>query len=132
MIHRRKERLIGKMEFEGVVFKKLPAVQGESARGKWVRQDVVFEVPGEFTRKTVVTFFNKEDEVASLQEGATYLVSINIDAREYNGRWFNDIRAWRIQPKQVETPQMAPQDEYAVPASAPAMPPIDEVDDMPF
>lgn len=120
------------MDFEGVVFKKLPATEGESARGKWVRQDVVFEVPGDFTRKIVVTFFNKADEVASLVEGATYTVSINIDAREYNGRWYNDIRAWRIQPKQVEVASAPITEDYVAPASAPAMPPIDEVDDMPF
>lgn len=119
------------MDFEGVVLKKLPAVQGETPRGKWYRQDVLFEVPGDYTRKIVVTFFNKMDEVDSLQEGATYLVSINIDAREYQGRWYNDIRAWRVQPKQVEV--AAPVEEYAAPAaSAPIAPPMDDIDDMPF
>lgn len=120
------------MDFEGVVLKKLPAKSGESARGKWHSQDVVFEVPGDFTRKMVVTFFNKENEVMSLQEGASYVVSINIDAHEYNGRWFNDIRAWRVQPKQAEAP--VAEVGYGEPV-APAMPPmapIDEVDDMPF
>jgi hypothetical protein len=120
------------MEFEGVVLKKLPAKTGETSRGKWCSQDVLFEVPGDYSRKIVVNFFNKTDEVASLVEGATYTVSINIDAREYNGRWFNDIRAWRVQPKKVEAP--AAEVGYGEPV-APAMPPmapIEDVDDMPF
>ena len=120
------------MEFEGVVLKKLPAVQGEGARGKWVRQDVVFEVPGDFSRKIVVTFFNKTDDLASLVEGATYTVSINIDAREYNGRWFNDIRAWRIQPKQQAEPAAPIGYGEPVAAAMPPVAPIDDVDDMPF
>ena len=39
------------MEFEGVVYKILPLTQGTSARGEWQRQDVVFELPSEFSRK---------------------------------------------------------------------------------
>lgn len=121
------------MDFEGIVFKKLPATQGQSARGEWHRQDVVFEVPSDYNRKISVTFFNKADEVSKLVEGSTYLVSVNIDAHEYNGRWFNDIRAWRVQPKQVEPAPVAGAEEFA--AATPAMPPmapIDDVDDMPF
>ena len=42
------------MEFEGVVYKILPLTQGTSARGEWQRQDVVFELPSEFSRKICV------------------------------------------------------------------------------
>ena len=75
------------MEFEGVVYKILPLTQGTSARGEWQRQDVVFELPSEFSRKICVTFFNKPTDVAKLREGATYTVSVNVESREYNGRW---------------------------------------------
>ena len=64
------------MEFEGVVYKILPLTQGTSARGEWQRQDVVFELPSEFSRKICVTFFNKPSDVAKLREGATYTVSL--------------------------------------------------------
>ena len=82
------------MEFEGVVYKILPLTQGTSARGEWQRQDVVFELPSEFSRKICVTFFNKPSDVAKLREGATYTVSVNVESREYNGRWYTDVRAW--------------------------------------
>ena len=91
------------MEFEGTVYKIMPVTKGTSARGEWQRQDVVFEMnEGSFTRKICVTFFNKPDDVARLKEGAAYNVSVNIESREYNGRWYTDIRAWRIQSKQQE------------------------------
>ena len=57
------------MEFEGVVYKIMPVTRGTSARGEWQRQDVVFEVPSEFSRKICVTFFNKESDVAKLRDG---------------------------------------------------------------
>ncbi len=122
------------MEFEGKVYKILPPTSGTSARGEWKRQDVVFEMPQEFSRKICVTFFNKESEVAQLHEGMAYMVSVNVESREYNGRWYTDVRAWRIQPKQTEAPAQA--------APMPEMPPIaeepsyasgtSEVDDLPF
>ena len=84
------------MEFEGVVYKILPLTQGTSARGEWQRQDVVFELPSEFSRKICVTFFNKPSDVAKLREGATYTVSVNVESREYNGRWYTDVKAWKV------------------------------------
>ncbi len=118
------------MEFEGTVYKILPVTKGTSARGEWQRQDVVFEMnEGSFTRKICVTFFNKPEDVARLKEGSTYNVSVNIESREYNGRWYTDIRAWRLQPKQeaaaAPMPDMPPIAEK--PEAAPA-----QVDDLPF
>ena len=125
------------MEFEGVVYKILPATKGTSARGDWQRQEVIFELPQEVSRKICVIFFNKESDVARLKEGATYTVSVNIESREFNGKWYTDVRAWRVQPKQEEAapaapampdmPPFAEEPAYAAPAA-----PMAEVDDLPF
>ena len=112
------------MEFEGILVQKLPETSGTSARGEWFRQDVVFEMVSQspYPRKVCVKFFNKRDEVARLVEGAAYIVSFDIDCREYNGRWYTDINAWRVQPKELAhattTPAAEPQ--VAAPISAPA------------
>ncbi len=136
------------MEFEGSVFKIMPATTGTSARGAWHRQDIVFEmVDGTYSRKICVTFFNKQSEVESLREGQSYKVSFNLESREYNGKWYNDIRAWRIQAAggaatestemgasyQAPTPQTPP----AYSAPMPSEPSYgssaaDKVDDLPF
>ena len=145
------------MEFEGVVYKILPPTSGTSARGEWKRQDVVFELPQEFSRKICVTFFNKDSEVAQLHEGMACLVSVNVESREFNGRWYTDVKAWRVQPKVAEAPAApaAPAQGFAggagaygaasasAGASMPEMPPfgeepaysstsVAEVDDLPF
>ncbi len=128
------------MEFEGTVFEILPAASGTSARGEWQRQEVVFEVlDGQYTRKVVVTFFNKEAEVKSLVKGQSYTVSINLESREFNGRWYTNANGWRVQSKQAAAPAPAP-----MPDAMPPMPsaPVatepsyssaaEEVDDLPF
>ncbi len=125
------------MEFEGTVYKMMPVTKGTSARGDWQRQDVVFDMQeGNFTRKICVTFFNRPDDVAKLKEGATYHVSVNIESREYNGRWYTDVRAWRLQPKEVVAPvaapmpDMPPLGEEPSYASEPAA--TSDADDLPF
>ena len=130
------------MEFEGIVYKILPPTSGTSARGEWKRQEVVFELPQEFSRKICVTFFNKDYEVAQLREGMACAVSVNVESREYNGRWYTDVRAWRIQPKQAAEPTPAPESYSAAPPATPFAPPAEdtttykanteEVDDLPF
>lgn len=123
------------MEFEGVVYKVLEPVSGTSARGEWKKQDIVFEVPSDMNRKICVAFFgDRAGDVASLRAGDTANVSVNVESREYNGRWYTDVRGWRIVKKQVSAPTPPPIDD---------MPPLDEFsaqstsvredyDDLPF
>lgn len=127
------------MEFEGVVYRILPPTSGTSARGEWKRQEVVFELPQEFSRKICVTFFNKESDVAQLREGMTCTVSVNVESREFNGRWYTDVKAWRVQPKVAEAPVAAEPSMPEMPSMPPfseepsyAATPAAEVDDLPF
>ncbi len=123
------------MEFVGIVYRILSPQSGTSARGQWQKQEVVFDLPDEFSRKVCVTFFgDRAQDAATLQVGDKVNVSFNIESREYNGRWYTDVRAWRIQKVQPEQPAVAP---------IPDLPPIemaepamaiggDQFDDMPF
>lgn len=125
------------MEFVGVVYRVLPVQSGTSARGQWQKQEVVFEMPDEFSRKVCVTFFgDRVSDAASLQVGEKVNVSVNIESREYNGRWYTDVRAWRIQKVQPEqvAPAAAPiPDLPPMPTSEPAMAGSAEpFDDLPF
>ena len=131
------------MDFEGVVFKIQPATSGESARGHWERQEVIFDLKtqSQYPRRVCVTFFNKPDEVARLVEGQEYVVSFDLESREYNGRWYTDVRAWRVQgklqeaaaaPDNVTTPAPA---AAPMPTAEPAYAPqaaVEPADDLPF
>ena len=82
------------MELEGTVWNVLPPVRGTSARGEWVKQEVVFEQPGEFNRKVCVSFWgDKAQDAATLKPGEAVTISANVESREYNGRWFTEVRA---------------------------------------
>ena len=125
------------MEFEGVVWRVLPQIKGTSARGEWVKQEVVFELPGEFNRKICVGFWgDRAQEAATLKPGETITVSANVESREYNGRWYTEVRAWRInrksaaQPQPMATDNLPPLDTFSTEESASSS--ASEVDDLPF
>lgn len=85
------------MDFEGKVVSVLQPVSGTSARGEWKKQEVIFEQDGEYSRKVCVSFWgDKAQDAAGLREGDRVSVSANVESREFNGRWFTEVRAWRL------------------------------------
>ena len=111
------------LTLEGRISAKLAPQSGQSARGAWARQDFILEFPdGNFTSNACFTAWG-QDKVAELDKfrvGDAVKVSFNVRAREYSGRWYNDLRIWRIAPAGAdEQPAAAP--GFSAPApSAPA------------
>ena len=137
------------LELEGRIKTKLPAQGGTSARGAWVRQDFVVEYQdGNYPSEACFSAWGQDrvDELARFREGDAVKVSFNVRAREYGGRWYNDLRVWRLgaagapQAAQAAAPQPAPQLQAQAPAYSAPAPTIDDmpidlgtgVDDLPF
>jgi len=87
------------MDLTGKIIAVLPASSGTSQRtgNAWMSQDYVIEVPGQYPRRMVFRVFG-EDRIKqfNIQTAEDVTVQFDIDAHEYNGRWFNDIRAYNI------------------------------------
>ena len=105
------------LEIEGKIRQKLAKQTGQSAKGAWTKQDFVVEYQdGNYPAEVCFTAFGN-DKVADLdkyQTGDSVKVAFNLRAREYNGRWYNDVRVWRLSPAGQEAPQSArqPQQSY--------------------
>ena len=89
------------MELEGRIARKLGVQTGTSARGSWSKQEFVLEYQeGSFPSQVCMNVWG-EDKVRELdkyQVGDKVKISFNLSSREYNGRWYTDVRAWRIEP----------------------------------
>ena len=85
------------MEIQGKVIAVLPERSGVSARGEWKSQTYVIETQEQYPKKMAFDVFGA-DRLAqfNIHSGEEILVSFDIDAHEYQGRWFNSIRAWNI------------------------------------
>ncbi len=87
------------MELTGKIIACLEPRGGVSARtgNQWKSQEFVIETVDQYPKKCVFTVFG-EDKIAqfNIQLGDTLTVSFDIDAHDWNGRLFNDIRAWKV------------------------------------
>ena len=88
------------MEITGRLIQILPDVEGDSARGHWIRGGFVIETDGEYPRKVAFTAFG-EERVAmakNIPMGTPVQVTFTPESREFQERWYTDLRASRIQP----------------------------------
>ncbi len=128
------------MELQGKVIAALPARSGTSARGEWTAQDFVIETHDTYPRKMVFSVFGADRlQRFNIQIGQEVMVSFDIDAHEYNGRWFNSVRAFDVRlvdpaavggaPVVTPQPIVAPQPASAAPQSVAQE---DSSDELPF
>ncbi len=135
------------LELEGRIARKLNVQTGTSARGTWSKQEFIFEYQeGNFPTQICMNVWgdDKVKDLEKYQVGDKVKVSLNLSSREYNGRWYTDVRAWRIEPAGAPAPDHntgSPEVAYnpPVPPQGPTtpLPTIDDLsspveDDLPF
>ena len=86
------------MDLVGKIIEVCTKKSGVSKAGKqWESQEFVLETEGSHPEKCVFSVFGEEKlKEFNIQRGDVITVSINLDAREYNGRWYNSLQAWRV------------------------------------
>lgn len=119
------------MDIIGKIIFVLPERSGTSARGDWKAGEFVLETLEQYPRKMVFSVWG-EDRLRrfNIQQGLDYQVFFDIEAREYQGRWYNSIRAYDVRPYDPTTanpavataPADAPFPPPPAPAQAPAAP----------
>ena len=127
------------MELEGRIARKLTVQTGTSARGAWSKQEFVLEYQeGNFPTQVCMNVWgdDKVRELDKYQVGDKVKISFNLSSREYNGRWYTDVRAWRIEPAGAQ--QSAPAGTQAAPMPSAPLPTADDMSsplddsDLPF
>ena len=113
------------MEISGKIIAVLPERGGVSQRSgtEWKVASYVIETIEQYPKKCCFEVFGA-DRISQLniQAGQMLTVSADIDAHEYNGRWYNQIRAWKVDPYDPNAPQTPVADPNGVPFAAPAAP----------
>lgn len=81
----------------GTVVDVLEEKSGESSNGPWRKQDFILETDGDYPKKICITQWGDRIEEFDVQEGETLTVHVDIESREYKGRWYTDVKAWRVE-----------------------------------
>ena len=135
------------MEITGKIIAVLPPKQGvsQSTGNAWMCQDYVLETQEMYPKKVCFNVFGAEKiQEMNIQLGETLTVSLEINASEYQGKWYNQVRGWkvvRVAAQGQQQAQVPPQGCQVVypdrqPAQAPAQPqgqaPAQQNDGLPF
>lgn len=127
------------MELAGKVIAVLEPRGGVSKNGnEWKVQEYVVETHDQYPRRMCFDVFGADKiQQFNIQVGEELNVFFDIDAREWQGRWFNSIRAWKVERVNADAQQMPPMDAPFPPLNAAPAAPVDfsssdEKDDLPF
>jgi hypothetical protein len=84
------------MELTGTVIALLPEVSGQGKNGTWRKQEFILEIPSQYPKKVCISLWGDKIEQAGLQVNDAVTASIDVESREYNNRWYTEIKAWKI------------------------------------
>ena len=98
------------MQITAKLFQLLPLQTGAGKNGPWKKQDFIVETLDAYPKKICISVWGDKINLAVLQPGATVKIDFDVESREYNGRWYTDVKAWRIEPASVEGRDEEPPD----------------------
>lgn len=84
------------MEITGTLVKLLEPITGEGKNGTWKKQPFVIEIPGQYPKQVCITAWGDKLNLVSFKPGTQVTVGIDIESREYAGKWYTDVKAWKI------------------------------------
>ena len=98
------------MQLTGKLSQLLPIQTGTSKNGDWKKQDIIVETDGQYPKKVCISIWGDKINEGQLQIGNLLQIDFDIESREYNNKWYTDIKAWKIELAGTST-QKTPDNE---------------------
>lgn len=116
------------LELEGKIIEIIPEITGQSQKGAWVSQDFVLQTQEDYPKTICFSIFGRDKITeANLSIGDVVNIGINIESRNFKGRYYTSVKAWRVRKigsTAQQTQKDAPQHQNAST--------VDAGDDLPF
>jgi hypothetical protein len=99
------------MELTGKVIKVLPLQSGQGKNGTWKKQEYVIETEGQYPKKICFSLWGERIDNANIKEGEQITISFDVESREYEGKWYTQVTAWKVvkasdqKPDDAEIPE---------------------------
>lgn len=126
------------LEISGKVIQILPLQSGQGKVNEWRKQDFILETQTTYPKKVCISLWGDKIDQARITEGELITASFDVESREYNGRWYTDLRAWKVvKGDAASAGNGGTGSDIPASAAAPVTPPQDwtnneGADDLPF
>jgi len=125
------------MQIKVKLIQVLPLQSGVSRNGEWKKQDIIGETTdSQYPKKICISIWGDKINPAQLREGNDLVVDFDIESREFNGRWYTDVKAWKVEVASAlethsATASAPPSMNYSA-SEIPPEAPAPEFNDLPF
>lgn len=85
------------MQLTAKVIQLLPLQTGTGRNGEWKKQDVIVETDGQYPKKVCISIWGDKINGNHLVVGNKLKIDFDIESREYNSRWYTDVKAWKTE-----------------------------------
>lgn len=87
------------MDISGKIIQFLQVQSGQGKNGTWKKQEFILETGDNYPKKVCIAVWGDKIDMGSFKTGDLVDVSFDVESREYNGRWYTDVKAWKMVPK---------------------------------
>src|ERR1051325_2807119 len=84
------------MEIKGRVIQLLTPQTGQGKKGTWRKQEFIIETQSQYPKKVCLSLWGDKIDQFKLATGEMVTVSVELESREYNSRWYTEARAWKV------------------------------------
>lgn len=117
------------MQLTATLTQLLPLQSGESKNGTWRKQDIIVSTDGQYPKKICVSIWGDKINESQLQIGNVLTIFYELESREYNNKWYTDVKAWKIETASV-VPAPITNANFPIPQNFETL--EDEDDGLPF
>ena len=120
------------MELSGKIVKVLQLQSGQGKNGVWKKQEYVLEYGDAYPKLVCFNLWGDKIDQYAMNEGDEVTVSFDVESREYNGKYYTDVKAWKVDKGQSasQNASTGAKSEFGIPA--PDFLNSDDKDDLPF
>jgi hypothetical protein len=87
------------MQLTAKLIQLLPIQTGTGKNGEWKKQDIIVETDGQYPKKVCISIWGDKINEQQLVVGNSLSIDFDIESREFSGRWYTDLKAWKVETK---------------------------------
>lgn len=96
------------MQVSAKLIQLLPLQTGTGRNGQWKKQDIIVETDGQYPKKICISVWGDKINESLLKAGNRLKIDFDVESREFNGRWYTDVKAWKVELESASAEAAAP------------------------